>query len=423
MERIKKIAVEVCRIFIGMVFLFSGFAKAVDPLGSAYKYQDYFTAWGMDFLGGFAMPMSFALSAVEFLLGACILLGVYRRFSTIVLLLFMSFMTPFTLYLAIANPVTDCGCFGDAWVITNWETFFKNLVLLSASIVLFLWYKKMTTVFSYKMNWLLVFFVSSFILLVSYYCYQNLPVLDFRPYKLGNSIPEGMIIPEGMPADEYVSTFIYEKDGVQQEFSLEEAPMNDSTWVFVDAKTTVVKKGYEPPIHDFSLVNAEGIDITEEVLHDTNYTFLLVSPKLGKADDSNVDRINEIYDYSLEHGYKFYCMTASTADETTEWVNNTGAEYPICATDEITLKTIVRSNPGLVLIKEGVIYNKWHNSNIPENKDLEEPLESSSLGQIAPDNDTKELLVISLVFLIPLALLYLADHKTRKQLKEKNQQL
>jgi len=232
-----------------------------------------------------------------------------------------------------------------------------------------------------------------------------------------------MIIPEGMPADEYVSTFIYEKDGVQQEFSLEEAPMNDSTWVFVDAKTTVVKKGYEPPIHDFSLVNAEGIDITEEVLHDTNYTFLLVSPKLGKADDSNVDRINEIYDYSLEHGYKFYCMTASTADETTEWVNNTGAEYPICATDEITLKTIVRSNPGLVLIKEGVIYNKWHNSNIPENKDLEEPLESSSLGQIAPDNDTKELLVISLVFLIPLALLYLADHKTRKQLKEKNQQL
>ncbi len=416
-EKVKKIAVEVSRILIGVVFIFSGFVKAVDPLGSAYKFQDYFTAFGMDFLKVLALPMSFGLSALEFALGVCILLAIYRRLTTILVLLFMSFMTLLTFYLALANPVSDCGCFGDAWVITNWQTFYKNIVLLAAAIVLFLWYKKMYSIFSYKMNWLVGVFTYLFSLLISFYCWQNLPILDFRPYKIGANIPEGMVIPEGKPADKDITTFIYEKEGVQKEFTVDNAPLNDSAWVFVDAKNTVIK-GYQPPIHDFTVVTADEIDITEDILQDPGYTFLLISPKLEKAEESNVDRINEIYDYAQQNGYKFYCLCASTPEAIAEWTGNTGADYPVCTTDETTLKTIIRSNPGLLLLKEGTVYNKWHNNNIPEAGDLGMPLDQLPLGQIAHDNDANELLLVSLCFLIPLLLLYLADTKSRKIQKQ-----
>ncbi len=415
MEKIKKIIVEICRLLIGIVFIFSGFVKAVDPLGSAYKFQDYFSAFGLDWLGFFALPMSFILSAIEFSLGVCILLAVYRRFSTILLVLFMSFMTVLTLYLAIVNPVTDCGCFGDALVITNWQTFYKNLVLLAAAIILFLWYKKMTTIFSYKINWLVALYTYFFILSISFYCYQNLPILDFRPYKIGANIPNGMVIPEGVPADKNITTFIYERNGEQKEFTVDDAPINDSTWVFVDAKNIVIK-GYQPVIHDFNIVTEDGIDITEDVLQYPGYTFLLISPKLEKAEESNVDRINELFDYTRQNGYKFYCICASSPGKITEWKNNAGADYPICTMDEITLKTIIRSNPGLLLLKEGTIYNKWHNNNIPRNGELNLPLEESSLGKIAHNDDVKEILVVFAIFLIPLLMLYLSDMKTRKLL-------
>jgi uncharacterized membrane protein YphA (DoxX/SURF4 family) len=416
-EKITKIIVESSRLLLGIVFIFSGFVKAVDPLGSAYKFEDYFIAFGIDFPNVFTIYLSIALSALEFALGVCILLAVYRRFSSILILLFMSFMTPLTLWLAIANPVHDCGCFGDAWVITNWQTFFKNLLLLAAAIVLFVRYKKMTLLFSYKVNRLIYLFTYAFILVVSAYCYQNLPVLDFRPYKKGNNIPELMLVPEGKPADQDITTFIYEKDGRQEEFTLENAPLNDPAWTFVDAKNIVVK-GYQPPVHDFVITTGEGIDITDDVLSDTTYTFLLISPKLEKARESNADRINEIYDYALHHHYRFYCLTASSAEKISDWIDNTGAEYPICTMDETTLKTIVRSNPGLALIKNGTIYNKWHNNNLPKSDTLQEPLEVSPLGKISAGSGMKVILTALLLFAGHLLMFYWIGLKAKRLLKK-----
>ena len=416
MEKKKRIVVEFCRIVVGGLFVFSGFVKAVDPLGWTYKFNDYLTAFSLSWLEIISLPASFFLSAFEFALGICLLLGVLRRFTSLLTLLFMCFMTPLTLYLAIANPVTDCGCFGDAWIISNWETFSKNVVLLAMSVIIFIWSKKMTLIFSYKMNWLVLLFTYIFSFSLSFYCYQNLPILDFRPYKIGANIPDGMVVPEGMPADQNITTFIYEKDGVQKEFSLDEAPMNDSTWTFIDAKNELIK-GYQPAIHDFTITTSEGMDITEDVLEDAGYTFLLISSKLEKAEESNVDRINEIYDYAQLQGYQFYCITGSDPMAIAEWIGNTGADYPICTMDEITLKTIIRSNPGLVLIKDGTIYNKWHNNNIPENEILESPLEESSFGSIASNNDKKKMTAVCLLFLIPIVLLYAADTKSRQQKK------
>ncbi len=418
-EKVKKILVEVSRIILGCVFVFSGFVKAVDPLGSTYKFQDYFTAFGLESLSFIALTASFVLSALEFTLGIFLLLAIYRRFTTIVTLLFMSFMTCLTLYLAIKNPVSDCGCFGDALVITNWQTFYKNLILMAFTIMAFLWYKLMTPAFSKKTVSLAALYSVVFILGISVFCYQNLPILDFRPYKIGNNIPEKMVVPEGAPHNVYETTFIYEKDGVKQNFTLENYPANDPSWKFVDSKPVLVKKGYTPPIHDFTITTMTGEEITDLVLADTTYSFLLISYKLDKANDSNVDKINELYDYAQRFGYGYYMLTASTPDHIVEWAENTGAEYKIGTTDGTTLKTIIRSNPGMMLIKNGTIINKWAHRNLPNGEILEKPLNETALGTIPPNKDVQKVLYCVIILIAPLALMFVLD-RIRSRKKEEN---
>ena len=199
------------------------------------------------------------------------------------------------------NPVSDCGCFGDAWILTNWETFWKNVFLLIAAISVFKWGNRIVRFVSEKSQWLVAVYTLVFIVGVSAYCLYYLPIFDFRPYKIGTNIPQAMSIPEGAKQSVYESVFILEKDGVRKEFTLADYP--DSTWTFVDSRTIVKEKGYEPAIHDFSIMNiADGEDITEQVLEDKGYTFLLIAHRMSEADDSNIDLINEIYDYSVENG-------------------------------------------------------------------------------------------------------------------------
>lgn len=391
---------EVSRVLTGFVFIFSGFVKAVDPWGYTYKIMDYLEAFGMSFLDPLALVASFFISALEFALGLCVLLGIYRRFHSIVLLSFMSFMTVLTLYLAIANPVKDCGCFGDALVISNWETFFKNIVLLLAALALFRWYKHTTPVFlSRKAKPWAVGIPWVFILAVSFYCYLYLPILDFRPYKIGNNITQLMEIPEDAPTDEYDITFIYSKDGVEQKFTTENYPKTDD-WEFVERIDKLVKKGYEPPISDFEIYNEEGEDITDIILDDFDYTFLLVAWRLEDANDSYVYKINETYDYAKEKGYSFYCLTSSPESEIENWIKETGADYPFCNVDGITLKTIIRSNPGLVLLKGGTIINKWPSRSIPiENKEEVMPLDSSTIGAMPANHDVRNILILAAVLI------------------------
>ncbi|GHS98093.1 hypothetical protein FACS189421_06050 [Bacteroidia bacterium] len=412
-SKYKKIIVEVCRVLIGLVFIFSGFVKAVDPLGSAYKFHDYFAAMGLQWLDFSVLPAAFFLSALEFSLGLCLLAGVYRKIVSWLVLLFMCFMTPLTLYVAIANPVTDCGCFGDALVITNWQTFYKNIVLIIAAILVFLWRKQMTRLFSKKCRSLVALFTVVFILGVSLYCYAYLPVLDFRPYKIGNNISELMQIPEGAETDVYETTFIYEKEGVQQKFSMDNYPKGDTGWTFVETINTLIKKGYEPPIHDFTITTEEGDDMTGEILTDAGYTFLLIAHKLEEADDSNVDKINTLYDYARQNEYRFICLTSSLPEQITEWKESTGAEYPFCTMDDIALKTIIRSNPGLMLLHDATIVNKWAGREIPGEKDLQSPLENSSVGVPPVNQDVRNILLLALILLIPLIGLYIWDRKNR----------
>lgn len=416
--------VNACRFLLALLFIFSGFVKAVDPLGSFYKIQDYLAAFGMLFWFPKYLPLFFAiaLSAVEFAVGIFLFFGIRRKIASTLALLLMCVMTPLTLYLALANPVSDCGCFGDAWVLTNWQTFGKNVVLLIAAISVFKGREKIIRFITVSMEWMVSMYTFLFVFALSFYCLQYLPILDFRPYKVGTDIRAAMEVPEGAKPSVFESRFILEKDGKQQEFTLDNYP--DSTWTFVEARTVVKEKGYEPPIHDFSMISLQtGEDITDSVLADKGYNFLLVAHRVEEADDSNIDLINEIYDYSMEHDYGFYALTSSPEDEIEMWREKTGAEYPFCQMDDITLKTIVRSNPGLLLIKEGKILNKWSDNSLPDEYVLTDSLDKLELGMQKQENNWRTIGYVLLWFIVPLLMVIGVDLLVVKRRQRKRKEI
>jgi hypothetical protein len=272
----------------------------------------------------------------------------------------MAVMTPLTLYIAIKNPVTDCGCFGDALVISNWASFFKNLVLISIVILMLIYHAKFRPFLSLKIQSIGIIVFIVFGVLLSVYSYRHLPMIDFLPYKIGVNIPNAMTIPENAPSDQFKTTFIYEKDGVQKEFTLENYPKNDSSWVFVDQKTELVSSGYKAPIHDFSIMNAQFDDITQQVLSYPGQTYLMVVYDVNETSVEGAKKAEMIYQKSLKSGIKFYALTGSSDADVQKFRDKTDVTFPFWKTDPTALKTMIRANPGLVLLKKGTITGKWN---------------------------------------------------------------
>nr|WP_262917969.1 triose-phosphate isomerase [Prevotella sp. E13-27] len=354
---------------LAVVFILSGFVKAVDPVGTQYKLEDYLEALH---LGGFVpelalLAVAVVLSAVEFCLGIFLLFAMRRRSATVLTLVLMCIMTPLTLWLALADPISDCGCFGDAVVLTNWQTFAKNVVLLGAAVVVARWHKDMFRFVSETNQWIAINYSVLFILAVSALCLYDLPLFDFRPYHIGTDLRKG--------------------------------------W-------NEMIEGKESPYTDFFIERStDRSDITEDVLNDTSYVFLLVSPHLEVADDSRLDLINELYEYATEHGYSFYGLTASNEKAIAHWRDITGADYEFCLTDETTLRTIIRSNPGLLLLKNGVVIRKWSHNNLPEIDEgfAAAPLSTMEIGQMPGDSVPRKITSILMWFVLPLVLLSIAD--------------
>ena len=417
----------VCRFVLAVVFIFSGFVKAIDPLGTQYKIQDYWDAFG--WTGVFPEFVPFIASALlgmlEFCLGVYLFFGIRRIIAPRAVVAMMAVMTPLTFWLAWDHPVSDCGCFGDAVILTNWETFGKNVVLLAMSLVVLKWRRRLFPLVTTRFDWLIALYGFLYILCMTVYCYRHLPVFDFRPYYVGADIRQGMSIPEGEEPTEFETRFVLQKDGVEKEFTLENYP--DSTWTFVDSKTVVKKQGYEPPIHDFSMIRYDdGEDITEQVLADEGYTFLLVAHQLGQANQSRMDLINELYDYCLEYGYAFYCLTSSSDEDILKWQEDTGAEYPFCLMDNITLKTMVRFNPGLMLLKKGTVVGKWSIIDIPDEYQLVGPLEQLPMGEANRPSFVYRLIGVLMWFAFPLFLMCMADlswerYRKKRELLQKEE--
>ena len=365
----KKTIVNTVRILLAWVFILSGFVKAVDPLGSQYKIAEYLTAMG---LGGLlpdwaTLTVAILLSAVEFCLGLFLLFAIRRRLASRGILLLLAVMTPLTLWLALANPIHDCGCFGDAVVLSNWQTFWKNILLLMMAVIVTKWPKEMFRFVSETNQWIVTNYTALFILGISAWCLYDLPLFDFRPYHVGTNLREG-----------------WQK----------------------------MMEGNDSPYADFFLEDAEsGEDRTEQLLNDSGYVFLLVSPHLEHADDSRFDLINELSEYAKDHDYPFCGVTASGNNAIARWRETTGAEYAFCQADEIVLKTIIRSNPGLLLLKDGVIIRKWSHNNLPVIDDTATsmPMEQFEIGQMPSDSIPRKIAGLLMWFVLPLALLTIAD--------------
>ena len=405
----RKVLVNSCRLVLALTFILSGFVKAVDPLGTQYKLNDYLEAMHLDAMVPDLATLagSVLLAAMEFCLGVFLLFAIHRRLVSRLLVLVMGIMTALTVWIYIADPVSDCGCFGDAIVLTNGQTLLKNIILLAAAIVVALWPLDMMRFISKTNQWIVINYTAVFILIIEGYALYDLPQFDFRPYHVGANIMKGMEIPEGAEQPEFETTFIMEKNGERREFGLDNYP--DSTWTYIDTKTIQTKQGYVPPIHDFSMTSLDGEDLTEEILTNQGYTFLLVSPHLEDADDSQLDLINQVYEYAEDNGYPFYCLTASGEQGINRWREITGAEYPYCLTDETTLKTVIRSNPGMLLLKDGTIIRKWSHNRLPDEYALDKPLEQSELGQMPEDSVPKKIITILLWYVLPLLMLTIAD--------------
>lgn len=423
-----KTVVNLCRMALAATFIFSGFVKANDPYGMAYKLHDYFAAFGMSETPQFiVLAMAVAIGAIEFTMGIYLLFGISRSAISKLVLTFMSFMTLLTVYIYIYDPVKDCGCFGDAVVLTNLETLLKNIVLLGAAIVVAKKPKYQIEFISPNTAWLISLYAVVFVLGFSVYCIRNLPFIDYRPFHIGADIRQGVELPDSlMPV--YEARIVYERNGERLEL-LPEDDDPDSTWTYVETTRKLVKAGGVPDIQNLYMQEPQAdYDLSEAILGDEGYTFLLIAPRLEFADDSNVDLINEAYDYAMANGYAFYCLTSSDSIARSYWTEHTGAEYSFLLGDEQTLKTIVRSNPGLVLMHDGVIVNKWSSFDLPDEYELNGKLEDIPAGKISYVSMNHKVAYVFMLFFLPLFVLTLLDRMAMgwsfyRRMKRKTEEL
>lgn len=375
--QVKKALFRILRILLGALFVFSGFVKCVDPTGGAIKIEDYFIAWGwLSSPWWLCMTLSVIQNIVEFTAGFMLLFGVFVNVASVVTLAFMVFFTPLTLYIALANPVSDCGCFGDALKITNWQTFGKNIVFLAMAVMVFLW---RNIDGDGGKTWRQAAMTAMGLLVAGLVTMKGLtdePLMDFRPFAVGTDVRAAMTIPEDAPMTEYKTTFILEKDGVQKEFDEVSYPYEDSTWVFIDSKSEVVKEGYVPPITDFSFVTPDGEDVSEMLLSSTEPVFVAISPKLEKADAEQIAKLGHQFELAQKNGFDFFVATSSSTSEFIRTDSIAGIALNYLQADETMLKTIARSNPGLIILQGGVIVAKYNFDHMPFDAQMATPAAS-----------------------------------------------
>lgn len=362
------------RIIFGITFIFSGFVKGIDPWGSAYKFTDYFNAMGLEGLIWAAFPLGVLMAFAEFAIGVAFLFNWSLKLFSWLGLLFMAFFLPLTLWIALKNPVTDCGCFGDALVITNWETFYKNIILVILALLVFKYRNAEKSVSQKKYSFLLSSITGVVYIAIVFQSFNHLPLFDFRPFKVGVNIPNAMSTPKDSPQEIYENIFYYKnnKTGEVEKFTEENYPWKDTVnWSYDNMESILIQEGYAPPIHNFTIETPEGEDIIDFFVYDENYVFILVAYDLHKSKTKTQETINELANWAIEKELSFICLTSTVQEESMAFADETGAPYEFFTCDEITLKTMIRSNPGLLVLKKGNIIGKWHYNDIPSSEEFQ----------------------------------------------------
>lgn len=348
----------VLRFFVGGVFIFSGFVKAVDPWGTIYKMNDYMAAMNFSLPDSIVTIAAFTLFILEFLIGIFLIFGCYRKLAPTAAMLMMIVMLPVTLWIAIYNPVADCGCFGDAIYISNWETFFKNIILTAMIVWLFIYANKSRCFIIPTMQWLAFATSVIFMLIIGIYGYMYQPLLDFRPYPIGESLIEEYSTDE----TETQFRFIYEKDGRQQSFTADDIPESDD-WVFVDREEITANKQTDTGNQQqkqLRIYDNEGNDVTEFVISPETDQLILFFSSLADVSIASTYQINSLYSYCLRHKISMIAVASASDDELNTWNDLSMPSYKIFTAEDTSIKEVVRGNPAVVYLEKGIV--KWKSS-------------------------------------------------------------
>lgn len=362
-----------CRIAVGLLFIFSGLIKANDPLGFSYKLEEYFEVFHITFLNNFALTSAILLCALEMLLGFALLIGARAAKVAWGLLLLIIFFGFLTFYSAFFKVVQTCGCFGDAIPLTPWQSFGKDMILLVLVAVLFVNRTKIKPLFSAKAGdkWLIGATVVS--IGFGLYTYNFLPIVDFLPYKIGANIPAEMDTPPNAPKDVFVLTYhLKNKKTKETKVMTDKEYLSTNIWkdanweVIGDPENRLVKKGYEPKIRDLSLQDAQRNDFTKELFASPFYTIIIVAYDLDKTNDAAINRLNALAINATENfNIRTILLTSNSAQSAQAFAKAHKLVSEIFYADGVPLKTMMRSNPGIILLKGGVIVNKWHYHSVP----------------------------------------------------------
>lgn len=362
-----KYLVGVVRIFVGILFIISGFIKLNDPVGFSFKLEEYFSQGVLDlpFFTPYALAISILVVIIEVMVGVMLILGYKRKVTIWTLLAMIVFFTFLTFYSAYFNKVTDCGCFGDAIKLTPWESFTKDIVLLILILIIYFGEKYITPLLKPK--------AIGAVLLASllgcigyvYYVLNHLPVIDFRPYEIGKNIEEGMGVPPGAPMAIFEYRWKFNVDG-EEEIYVTNGDYPTVDGEFINVETTEIQAGYEPPVHDFT-VEMDGEDFAASLLQEPKLV-MVVAYDLRKSNLEVFKNVKGVTDKALQNGYKVIGMSASNEEQTDLLKEKYKLNFDFYFTDETTLKTIVRSNPGVLVLEKGTIKQKVHYNDLEDLK-------------------------------------------------------
>ncbi|TRX11312.1 BT_3928 family protein [Flavobacterium gawalongense] len=364
----KNIITQFSRIFVGILFIISGLIKLNDPIGFSYKLAEYFSepVFNMPFFVPFALGIALFLVILEVVLGIMLLIGYKTKFTIWSLLVLIVLFTFLTFYSAYYNVVKDCGCFGDALKLTPWQSFTKDIVLLFFILILFFNKKLVQPLFSNNVQNIIIYTSVILCSFMGVWVLNHLPLIDFRPFKVGNNIQKGMRIPDNAPKSVVEMVFIYKVNGVDKEFTEKDLMALPEGAAFVDRKDKVIIEGYIPPIHDFTM-EKDGSDYKDELLEEPKLV-IIVTYDLVNADQSGLAKMEKLNKEAKAKGYKVIGMTASSPEEIEKSKKQSGITFDFYFCDAITLKTIERANPSIVILEKGTIKQKVHHNDLADLK-------------------------------------------------------
>lgn len=375
-----KLLVNFSRFFVGVLFIFSGLIKANDPLGFGYKLEEYFEVFHLSFLNNFAVSTAILICAFEIIAGVALLLGIRAKQNSIALLVLIIFFTFLTFYSAAFDVVRSCGCFGDAIPLTPWQSFIKDLVLLVFILILYFNAAKIRPVFNSDRASNTALIITTVIAFgFGFYTYNFLPVKDFLPYNVGANVPGNMLIPEGAPQDIYEITYTLKnkQSGESKKMSdkeyLSSGIWKDESWEIIgEPQNKLIKKGFEPKIKDLKIMDGQGVDYTAEILENPFYNLVIVAYDLSETDKKAIGDLNALAINSAEtYNIRSVLLTSASNETIADFQKEQKLVMEIYNADAVPLKSMIRSNPGLLLLKDGIVINKWPGSALPSYQELE----------------------------------------------------